>query len=138
VNLNWIGPIAAAATFSGVWIGHVAVRKIEYLSPTVWVPSGGALLIGVLLEAGALLSDNLYLSAALGILGITVLWDALEFWRQQKRVRIGHAPANPDNPRHARILRNSETATIVDWLKRIPTGRQLSSDELRRIEEGGR
>jgi hypothetical protein len=42
--------------------------------------------------------------AVLGILGITLLWDALEMTRQQRRICKGHAHANPDNPRHARIL----------------------------------
>jgi hypothetical protein len=138
MTLNWIGLIAAAATFLGVWIGHVSVRKIEYHSPTVRVPSGVALFLGLLLELGALLSEGLYLSAALGIFGITVLWDALEFWRQHLRVRKGHAPANPDNPRHALLLQNSKMTTTIDWLDRNPTGRQLSTDELQGIQEGAK
>jgi len=40
-------------------------------------------------------------STILGILGITLLWDALELVRQAQRVKIGRAPANPANPRHA-------------------------------------
>ena len=136
--LNWIGLIAGTATFLGIWIGHVSVRKIEYLSPTIWVASIVALSLGVLLEFGALASKNIYLSAALGIFGITVLWDALEFWRQHQRVRKGHAPANPNNPRHARLLQSSRTSTTIDWLERNPIGRQLSKDEIQRIQEGWR
>jgi putative Mn2+ efflux pump MntP len=138
MTLNWIGLIAAVATFMGVWIGHVFVRKIEYISPTVWVPSGVALFLGLLLELGALVSEDPYLSAALGIFGITVLWDALEFWRQHQRVRKGHAPANPNNPRHARMLQTSGISTTIDWLDRNPIGRQLSTDELQGIQEGAR
>lgn len=138
MTLNWIGFIAAAATFLGVWIGHVSVRKIEYISPTVWAPSVTALSLGLLLELGALLSRNVYLSAALGIFGITVLWDALEFWRQHQRVRKGHAPANPDNPRHARLLQSSMQSTTLDWLDRDPTGRRLSPNELQAIEDRAR
>jgi hypothetical protein len=138
MTLNWIGLITAAATFIGVWIGHVSVRKIEYISHTIWLPSGVALLLGLLLELGALVSENRYLSAALGILGVTILWDALEFWRQEQRVRKGHAPANPDNPRHARMLQTSEMSTTIDWLNRNPTGRQLTADELQAIQEGTR
>ena len=136
MTLNWMGLIAAAATFSGVWIGHVAVRKIEYHSPSIWLPSSVALLLGFLLELGALMSDNAYLSAALGIFGITVLWDALEFWRQHRRVWKGHAPANPNNPRHAHLLQSSTMATRIDLLDRDPLGRPLSLDELRKIQEG--
>lgn len=138
MSLNWIGVIAAVSTFIGVWIGHVSVRKIEYISPNVWLPSGMALFLGLLLELGALVSENLYISAALGIFGITVLWDALEFWRQHQRVRKGHAPANPDNPRHARMLQTSEIPTTIDLLDRNPTGRKLSVEEIQAIQEGAR
>ena len=136
MDLNWIGIITAAATFFGVWIGHVSVRKIEYKAHTVWVPSMIALILGLLMELGALLSDNQYLAAALGILGVTVMWDALEFWRQQQRVRKGHAPANPVNPRHVRILQTSRVATTIDWLDRNPAGRRLTPNEIQAIKEG--
>ena len=135
MELNWIGIIAAAATFFGVWAGHVSVRKIEYRAYTVWVPSLITLILGLLMELGALLSDNQYLAAALGILGVTVLWDALEFWRQQERVRKGHSPANTDNPRHVSIMQTNGMATTVDWLNRNPAGRALSPDEIQTIQE---
>jgi hypothetical protein len=44
-----------------------------------------------------LVTSNLA-SAALGILGMTTLWDAVEFARQEERIRRGHAPASPDRP----------------------------------------
>jgi hypothetical protein len=134
MSLNWIGFIAALATFLGVWIGHVTVRKVDFISPTVWLPSAVALLLGLSLEAGALLSSNQYLSAALGILGITVLWDALEFWRQHHRVAKGHAPANPDNPRHQRLLAESSSATTTDHLARDPLGRPLSTKDRVKVQ----
>ncbi|MBI4772272.1 MAG: DUF4491 family protein [Chloroflexi bacterium] len=124
MNLNWIGPVSAAATFFSIWLGHVGVRKIEAASPTIWLPAAGALALGLALEVGALLSDSLHLSGALGIVGITLLWDALEFSRQHKRVKHGHAPANPANPRHARLLAESPATTTADWLKREPLGRK--------------
>jgi uncharacterized membrane protein len=130
MSLNWIGLIAALTTFLGIWIGHVTVRKIDYVSSSVWLPSLVAFTLGILLEVGALLSSNLYLSTALGILGITVLWDALEFWRQHHRIIKGHAPANPDNPRHQAILAESSFATTVDLLDRYPSGRTISADDL--------
>jgi hypothetical protein len=135
MNLNWIGLIAAIATFMGIWVGHVSVRKIEYHSPTLWVPSIIYLTLGVLLELAAILSKNIHLSVPLGILGITVLWDVLEFWRQHHRVKIGHAPANPSNPRHVHLLQSSKTATTIDWLDRDPMGRPLSPNELQSIRE---
>jgi hypothetical protein len=65
----------------------------------------------------------------MGIAGITFLWDSLEFFRQQKRIMKGHAPANPSNPRHARILEEYPLATVIDLLKRDPVGREVSSEE---------
>ncbi|MBE0408669.1 MAG: DUF4491 family protein [Anaerolineales bacterium] len=130
MSLNWIGLIAALATFSGIWIGHVTVRKVDYVSSSVWLPSIVALAIGILLEVIALVSSNPYHSTALGIVGITVLWDGLEFWRQHHRIIRGHAPANPDNPRHQRILAENSSATTIDWLARNPTGRAISVEEM--------
>jgi hypothetical protein len=138
LSINWIGWTAALVTFIGIWFGHVAVRKIESISPTIWLPSIAALLLGCLFELGALLSENMHLSAALGIFGITLLWDALEFWRQEHRIKKGHAPANPANPRHMRILEESEKATTLDWLKREPAGRPFIPDELPGFQGGAR
>jgi hypothetical protein len=136
MSLNWIGLVAALATFGGVWFGHVTVRKVESLSPTIWLPSLVALLLGLSLELGALFSENLYLSTALGILGITVLWDSLEFWRQGRRVARGHAPANPHNPRHQRLLAGNSQATTIDWLKEDPLGNRISIEDRIPVREG--
>lgn len=133
MSINWVGLAAAAAAFFGIWIGHVGVRKIEAVSTSLWPPTIGAVLLGLALEAGALSSSNQALSAALGILGMTALWDALEFWRQHHRIARGHAPANPANPRHARLLASGTGATRVDWLKREPVGRPVTVAEALRL-----
>ncbi len=121
MTFNWIGVVAALATFFGVWIGHVTVRKAEYRAPDLRVPLLIAAIIGLALEVVALSSSSLYVSGACGILGMTALFDALEFRRQFKRVKKGHAPANPNNPRHAPLLAEG-TATTSDLLKREPVG----------------
>ena len=126
MSLNWIGLVAAAAAFLGIWLGHVGVRRIEFISPTIWAPTVAFAGLGAALEVGALLSQNLYLSAAFGIVGLTALWDSLEFTRQHNRVKHGHAPANPNNPRHARLLTESRSATTQDWLDREPLGRPVN------------
>ena len=135
---NLTGLIAALSTFLGIWLGHVAVRKIEFVSPTVWIPALAALCLGLVFEAGALYSESLPVSAALGIFGLTLMWDALEFRRQERRVEKGHAPANPANPRHARLLAKGGLVTTIDCLKRDPQGRQLSADEQQVAQEGAR
>ena len=128
MTLNGIGILAALATFFGVWIGHVTVRKVEYRVSDLRIPILSALIIGLALEIVALSSISLYVSGACGILGMTVLFDALEFRRQFKRVKKGHAPANPNNPRHAPLLANGQ-ATTIDLLKREPVGQVIAYKE---------
>ncbi len=122
--MNTVGLAAALVAFFAIWLGHAAVRKIEFESSMLWLP-------GLLFGAGGILSEWLSFvtrsvpaSTALGILGITLLWDALELVRQERRVRNGHAPANPANPRHAAFLAEpASRATTVNLLKREPAGR---------------
>lgn len=129
MELNPIGAAAALSTFVGVWFGHVAVRKIEFVSPTIWIPTAIFAAVGVGLEWLSLTTSSLSLSTSFGILGLTFLWDAVEFTRQQKRVKKGHAPANPKNPRHACLLREYSSVTTMDLLKREPIGHSVSNHE---------
>ncbi len=136
MELNLTGLAAALATFLGVWWGHVAVRYIEArlvdIRPAVVV----AVLVGLALWTAALLVEWRPLSAALGIFGVTVMWDAYEIVRQEKRVKAGHAPANPRNPRHARILAQYPSATVLDLLDRDPVGRPVTPEEAVKLLEG--
>ncbi len=119
--MNPIGLVAGAAAFLGIWVGHVAVRKIEANAPTLWVPALVFVCAGAALGYCALAVNNQALSAAAGILGMTFLWDALELFRQERRVQNGHASANPSNPRHKSLLESPATrATTRDLLKREP------------------
>ncbi|GAB4523665.1 MAG: DUF4491 family protein [Anaerolineales bacterium] len=127
--MNTLGLITALSTFLGIWLGHVSVRAIERRTVHLWQPILAALTLGLALEVVSLSTANRHLSAAAGILGVTVLWDALEFVRQEKRVKKGHAPANPANPRHARILAEYPSATTLDLLARDPIGRPVSPEE---------
>lgn len=130
-----VGLASAAATFLGVWIGHVSVRKIEREVERIWIPSAIALLLGIALELLSLWTSSRALSALYAILGVTLLWDALEFHRQQNRIKDGHAPANPRNPRHARILAAYPTATTIDWLDRDPRGEPVSTEDVHLLQE---
>jgi len=121
MTLNPLGLASALAAFLGIWLGHVTVRKVEAAAPILWPPILIALALGLGLETWSLVTDSRIISAFTGILGITVLWDALEFVRQEKRIKKGHAPANPTNPRHARILTVYPAATTINLLKREPT-----------------
>jgi len=91
MEINLVGLAAALATFFGVWLGHVSVRKIERETVNLWKPALIAFALGTGLEVAALLTPSLILSAMGSIVGVTLLWDALEFFRQQKRIKQGHA-----------------------------------------------
>ena len=129
MEFNFIGITAALVAFIGIWLGHVSVRIIERNTKSLLPPIIIAVILGLTLEVYALSTANRLLSTATGILGMTILWDALEFVRQERRIKKGHAPANPSNPRHARILVNYPAATTLDLLKRDPIGRQAGPDE---------
>lgn len=119
---NTIGMLAAMTTIISIWFGHVIVRRLEAklvrASPTISI----CIFLGLLFEVGAILVDSNQNSTILGIIGITFLWDGIEFYRQQKRVKIGHAPANSKNPRHALLLAQYPSATTIDILDREPRG----------------
>ncbi|MDO9087709.1 MAG: DUF4491 family protein [Anaerolineaceae bacterium] len=128
--INPIGIITAITTFLTIWFGHVMVRKLESRMERI----APAVIICILLGFGfgiyAVLVESNTVSAIFGILGITFLWDALEFYRQEKRIKVGHAPANPNNPRHADILAQYSSATTVDLLNREPRGKEYSAEEI--------
>lgn len=136
--MNTFGLVTAISTFLGIWWGHVGVRVIERRTVQLWKPILGALLLGLALETLALLTPSRALSAAAGILGVTVLWDGFEFIRQEKRIKKGHAPANPENPRHARILAEYPAATPLDLLNRDPLGRPVAPEEAVALVSEGR
>jgi hypothetical protein len=100
MTLQWAGLVLAVLTLATIGLGHVAVRELNYRYGTKPMPV--FLLFGLgFLGVSLLVTGNLA-SAALGILGITTLWDAVEFIRQEERIRRGHAPANPDRPAEPR------------------------------------
>jgi hypothetical protein len=134
-GMNPIGLLAATTAFLAIWIGHVSVRKIEFASPTIWKPATAFAIFGLILEALSLSGVNRPLSMVFGITGFTLLWDAFEFIRQQKRIIIGHAPANPNNPRHLKIMAEYNSATTFDLLKRDPTGTSTSQEEAVKVVE---
>ncbi len=97
------GLVLGLTAFLSIWLGHVLVLTLEYR--LAWLPWPLFLAAGLGAEAAALLARDPLTSGVLGIIGMTLLWDALEFRRQERRVRRGHAPANPANPRHQRLRR---------------------------------
>lgn len=99
IELQWAGPILAAVTFLTVWWGHVLVRVAHYYMGTK--PAPAIFLAGLLSLLGTTQTSNDLVSAGFGIVGLTLVWDAFELHRQEKRVRQGHAPLNPRVHREA-------------------------------------
>ena len=135
--LQFAGFWMALATFLGIWWGHVGVRWLEAQSVDVRPPAAILALLGFGLNVYALFAPSLTVAGVCSIIGITLMWDAFELFRQQKRVIKGHAPANPKNPRHAAYLAAAKTlATTEDLLDREPTGRPLNASHAKPATHG--
>ncbi len=85
MSLQWAGPILALVTFATIGLGHVLVRRLHARFGTRPAMPFLALGLGVI-YISLLVSGDLF-SAILGITGITLLWDGLEFRRQEMRMR---------------------------------------------------
>ena len=134
MEINPLGLISAVIAFLSIWIGHVSVRKIEAITVALWKPMAILIALGLALEYAALSIPNRPLATVFGILGVTLLWDAFEVKRQADRIRKGHAPANPDNPRHAAMLAEPNSrATTLNILNRDPIGRMVDPEEAVRL-----
>jgi len=85
MNLQWAGIVLAVTTFATIAFGHVLVRRLHARYGTrPAIPlflAGGVVLFSSLLAAGDLLSG------VLGITAVTLLWDGVEMYRQEKRVQ---------------------------------------------------
>jgi len=130
IAINPIGLVAAMTAFLGIWVGHVSVRVVERNAKKLWLPILIAVVLGLFLAGISLFIDQRLVYTISGILGITILWDAFELVRQEKRIKKGHAPANPNNPRHVAILDAIDSrATQLDLLGRDPVGRRVDESE---------
>ena len=59
MEINLIGFTAAFATFFGVWLGHVSVRKIERKTVDLRIPAVIAFALGIGFEIASLLTSTL-------------------------------------------------------------------------------
>jgi hypothetical protein len=85
MKLQWAGLVFAFVIFSTIAIGHFLVRWLHPIFGTrLGLPF---ILLGVLVTILSLDVGNHILSGILGILGITTIWDGIEFFRQEKRVQ---------------------------------------------------
>ncbi len=87
MNLQWAGVVLAFVTFATIGLGHVMVRRFHARWGTR--PAVPFFALSVVVLAAALASANDLLSAVLGITAITLFWDGVEIFRQEKRMREG-------------------------------------------------
>lgn len=85
MNLEWAGSILAIVTFAAIGFGHVLVRRLHARFGTR--PAIPLFAAGLLLLVSSLLVPLDLISGSLGITAITILWDGVEIYRQEKRMR---------------------------------------------------
>jgi hypothetical protein len=83
LSLQWAGILLAAVTFGTIAAGHVLVRRLHARFGTR--PALPLFILGGLVLTGSLLAQGELLSAVLGVIGVTVVWDGIEMYRQEKR-----------------------------------------------------
>lgn len=89
----WSGVIIGAISFLIIGIFHPIVIKCEYyFSEKIWPVF---LLAGIFFCILSLLVRQIILSAALAILGFSLLWSIKELKEQTRRVEKGWFPENP-------------------------------------------
>ena len=85
MNLQWAGVFLAFVTFTTIGVGHVLVRRLHARYGTrPALPFFGA---GLLVIAFSLATQSDLLSGILGLAAITLLWDGIEIYRQEKRMK---------------------------------------------------
>lgn len=91
--MNFTGMIIGIIAFVIIGIFHPIVIKGEYyFTKKIWPVFAAA---GVLLAAVSFFIDNVIVSSALAIIGVTCFWSIGELFHQEKRVEKGWFPKNP-------------------------------------------
>jgi hypothetical protein len=85
MSVQWAGIILAFITFATIGVGHVLVRRLHARYGTQ--PALPFFGLGLLVLALSLAIPSDLLSAALGLTAITLVWDGIEMYRQEKRMK---------------------------------------------------
>jgi hypothetical protein len=85
VTLQPAGIILALITFGTIAAGHVLVRRLHARYGVR--PALPLFALGALILISSLVARSNLLSAALGLTGVTIVWDGIEMYRQEKRMR---------------------------------------------------
>ncbi len=82
---QWAGPTLAVVTFATIGVGHVLVRRLHARFGTR--PGWPLIVLGLAALAGSLFVENNLVAAVVGITAITIFWDGVEIFRQEKRMQ---------------------------------------------------
>lgn len=92
--MHFTGILIGAISFLSIGVFHPIVIKSEYyFSKSCWPVF---LVAGIVLMVISLLVDQVILSSALAVIGMSSWWSILELFEQEKRVEKGWFPANPN------------------------------------------
>lgn len=92
--MNFNGIILGVSAFVIIGLFHPIVIKAEYhLGKRCWWMFA---IIGVAFCLAALFTNNTIVSSILGVAGFSCFWSILELFAQEKRVKKGWFPSNPN------------------------------------------
>lgn len=92
--MNFSGIILGMSAFVIIGLFHPVVIKAEYyLGKKCWWMF---VLAGLGFCAAALFAEDTVFSSILGVTGFSCFWSVLELFAQEKRVKKGWFPANPN------------------------------------------
>ena len=91
--MHFTGILIGLISFLSIGVFHPIVIKAEYhFSKSCWPVF---LVAGVVLMVISALVEQVILSSALAVIGMSSWWSILELFEQEKRVQKGWFPANP-------------------------------------------
>lgn len=92
--MNWSGILLGAASFILIGAFHPIVIKAEYyLGKKCWWMFAIA---GFVCAIISFLIDGIVVSSIIGVLAFCFFWSILELFEQEKRVKRGWFPTNPN------------------------------------------
>lgn len=95
--MNFSGIILGVSAFLIIGLFHPVVIKTEYyLGKECWWIFA---LAGLGFCIAALFVGSIVVSSILGVAGFSCFWSILELFQQEKRVRKGWFPSNPNKKR---------------------------------------
>lgn len=91
--MHFTGILIGLISFLSIGVFHPIVIKAEYhFSKSCWPVF---LVVGIALMVISVLVEQVIVSSALAVIGMSSWWSILELFEQEKRVQKGWFPANP-------------------------------------------